>query len=71
MGGINDDDGTERETQLFWNTTDSNAWDDATEWSEIQLAAAIPEPSTYAMIFGLVGLATVIVVKRRKATAAE
>lgn len=71
MGGINDDDGSERETQLFWNTSDSNAWDDATEWSEIQLAAAIPEPSTYAMIFGLVGLASVIVVKGRKAAATE
>ena len=69
MGVINDDDGSERETQLFWNTSNSNAWDDATEWSEIQLAAAIPEPSTYAMIFGLVGfVASVIVVKRRKAT---
>lgn len=71
MAGVNDDDGSDREHQLFWNSTSSTAWNDATQWSDIQLAAAIPEPSTYAMIFGLVGLASVIIVKRRKAAAAE
>ena len=70
MGGVNDDDGSEREHTLFWNTTSSSAWDDATQWSEIQLAAAIPEPSTYAMVFGLIGLASVFVVKKRKSAAA-
>ncbi len=79
MAGVNDDDGndtgggsdTDREHQLYWNSTFDSAYDDATQWSEIELAAAIPEPSTYAMIFGLVGLASVLIVKRRKATAAE
>ena len=71
MAGVNDDDGSDREHQLFWNSTASSAWDDASQWSDIQLAAAIPEPSTYAMIFGLVGLASVIFVKRRRAAAAE
>ncbi len=71
MAGVNDDDGSDRVHQLFWNSTSSTAWDDASQWSDIQLAGAIPEPSTYAMIFGLVGLASVIIVKRRKAVVAE
>ncbi|MCB1121629.1 MAG: PEP-CTERM sorting domain-containing protein [Verrucomicrobiae bacterium] len=67
MAGINDDDdGTDRDAQLFWNTLDPNAYNDATQWSEIQLAAAIPEPSTYAMIFGAVGLGAWFFIKRRQ-----
>ena len=79
MAGVNDDDGvdtgggsdTDRQHQLFWNSTFDSAYDDATQWSQITLAAAIPEPSTYAMIFGCVGLAAVIFVKRRRAAKAE
>lgn len=71
LAGLNDDDdGGTRDHELFWNTTDANAWNDASTWSEIQLAAAIPEPSTYAMIFGVVGLGAWFFIKRRRSATA-
>lgn len=71
---INDDDASPndgaRDAQAFWMAIDANAFQDETQWGTITLAGAIPEPSTYAMIFGLVGLASVAFVKRRKAASA-
>ena len=69
---LNDDDNPtggvdDRQQQAFWMSTDTDAWNEESQWGQIQLAAAIPEPSTYAMIFGFVGLAAVIFVKRRRA----
>lgn len=66
---LNDDDGDnggDRETQSFWMSTDAEAWQDATQWGQIQLAAAIPEPSTVSLMFGITGLAFWVVVKRRR-----
>ncbi|MCZ6673269.1 MAG: hypothetical protein O7C75_10060, partial [Verrucomicrobia bacterium] len=61
-----DDDGGSRDNQLFWNATMESAFNDASQWGDIQLTAAIPEPSTVSFIFGLTGLVFWIVVKKRK-----
>ena len=43
--GLNDDDdGDDREAQLFWNAQDSSAWQDASQWGDIQLKEEKIEP---------------------------
>lgn len=65
--GINDDDdGGDRDAQFFWNAALASAWNDAGQWGDIQLAAAIPEPSTVSLLFGMSGLVGWIVFKKRK-----
>jgi hypothetical protein len=61
-----DDDGGARETQSFWMATGTDAWFEANQWGQIQLAAAIPEPSTVSLMFGITGLAFWVIVKRRR-----
>lgn len=64
-----DDDGTGRDAQLFWNAINSSAFNDASQWGDITLTAAIPEPSTVTLLMGLTGIGAWFVVRRRRTTA--
>ena len=72
---LNDDDsptspfpGNGRDSQLFWNAINDSAFNDASQWGDIQLTAAIPEPSTVSLLMGLTGIGAWFIVRRRRAT---
>ncbi len=70
---LNDDDsptspfpGNGRDSQLFWNAINDSAFNDASQWGDIQLTAAIPEPSTVSLLMGLTGIGAWFIVRRRR-----
>lgn len=64
---LNDDDnGGARDSQLFWNAVNVSAFNDASQWGDITLTAAIPEPSTVTLFMGIAGIGAWLIVRRRK-----
>lgn len=61
-----DDDGGARDAQLFWNAINESAFNDASQWGDIQLTAAIPEPSTVTLLMGLASIGVWLVVRKRR-----
>ncbi len=59
-----DDDGNNRDAQHWWVATNGDAWNNASQWGTLELAA-VPEPSTYALFFGFISLGFIVYKKRK------